>query len=46
VGLNVWFLWFYCLGFFKYGLIFRVLDFWNITRFVFVQSIGIKNECL
>jgi len=37
---------FYCLGFFEYGLIFRVLEFWNITWFVFVHNIGIKNQFL
>jgi hypothetical protein len=45
VGLNVWFLSVSSLwsGFFKYDLIFRVLNIWNKTWFLFVQNIRVEN---
>ncbi len=45
VGMNIWFLSVLSLwwGFFKYKLIFRVLDIWSKTWFVFVQNIRVEN---
>jgi hypothetical protein len=45
VGFNICFLSVSSLwwGFFKYDLIFRLLDIWSKTWFVFVQNIGVEN---